>query len=79
MILAEDEVAIGPDHDGIMVLDPELRPGSGNRLNLAAPFSFHFDPPDFDRFPALRLAYQAVRAGGFGGEEGFHFEVLGVA
>ncbi len=28
MILAEDEVAIGPDHDGIMVLDPELRPGT---------------------------------------------------
>ena len=27
MILAEDEVAIGPDHDGIMVLDPELRAG----------------------------------------------------
>ena len=27
MILAEDEVAIGPDHDGIMVLDPELAPG----------------------------------------------------
>jgi phenylalanyl-tRNA synthetase beta chain len=28
MILAEDEVAIGPDHDGIMVLDSELRPGT---------------------------------------------------
>jgi phenylalanyl-tRNA synthetase beta chain len=28
MILAEDEVAIGPDHDGIMVLDAELRPGT---------------------------------------------------
>jgi phenylalanyl-tRNA synthetase beta chain len=28
MILAEDEVAIGPDHDGIMVLDPALRPGT---------------------------------------------------
>jgi phenylalanyl-tRNA synthetase beta chain len=28
MILAEDEVAIGPDHDGIMVLDPELQPGT---------------------------------------------------
>ena len=28
MILAEDEVAIGPDHDGIMVLDPELAPGT---------------------------------------------------
>jgi len=28
MILAEDEVAIGPDHDGIMVLDPGLAPGT---------------------------------------------------
>ena len=28
MILAEDEVAIGPDHDGIMVLDPGLEPGT---------------------------------------------------
>jgi phenylalanyl-tRNA synthetase beta chain len=28
MILAEDEVAIGPLHDGIMVLDGELRPGT---------------------------------------------------
>jgi phenylalanyl-tRNA synthetase beta chain len=28
MILAEDEVAIGPDHDGIMVLDSELLPGT---------------------------------------------------
>jgi phenylalanyl-tRNA synthetase beta chain len=28
MILAEDEVGIGPDHDGIMVLDSELRVGT---------------------------------------------------
>ena len=28
MILAEDELAIGPDHDGIMVLDPELAVGT---------------------------------------------------
>ena len=28
MILAEDELAIGPDHDGIMVLDPALAPGT---------------------------------------------------
>src|ERR671915_832971 len=28
MILAEDEVAIGPDHDGIMVLPDELVPGT---------------------------------------------------
>ncbi len=28
MILAEDEVALGPDHDGIMVLDGALEPGT---------------------------------------------------
>ena len=28
MILAEDEVAIGIDHDGIMVLDDDLLPGT---------------------------------------------------
>ncbi|HWM12285.1 MAG TPA: phenylalanine--tRNA ligase subunit beta, partial [Solirubrobacteraceae bacterium] len=28
MILAEDELGIGPDHDGIMVLDPELAVGT---------------------------------------------------
>jgi phenylalanyl-tRNA synthetase beta chain len=28
MILAEDEVAIGPDHDGIMVLPADLAPGT---------------------------------------------------
>jgi phenylalanyl-tRNA synthetase beta chain len=28
MILAEDEVAIGTDHDGIMVLDDDLEPGT---------------------------------------------------
>ena len=28
MILAEDEVAIGTDHDGIMVLDDALAPGT---------------------------------------------------
>src|SRR5688500_10777162 len=28
MILAEDELAIGPDHDGIIVLDAALRPGT---------------------------------------------------
>jgi phenylalanyl-tRNA synthetase beta chain len=28
MILAEDELAIGPDHHGIMVLDPALEPGT---------------------------------------------------
>ncbi|GAB4171743.1 MAG: 1-deoxy-D-xylulose-5-phosphate reductoisomerase [Calditrichia bacterium] len=29
-------------------------------LNIDEVFSLHFEPPDFDRFPALRLAYQAL-------------------
>ncbi len=32
MILAEDEVAIGTDHDGIMVLDDDLVPGTPRSL-----------------------------------------------
>lgn len=34
------------------------------RLNLAKAHDLHFAPPDFSRFPALQLAYQACRRGG---------------
>jgi len=38
MILAEDELAIGPDHDGILVLEPDgLRPGTRSRRSCRWP------------------------------------------
>jgi 1-deoxy-D-xylulose-5-phosphate reductoisomerase len=33
-------------------------------LDLARVGALHFEPPDFGRFPCLRLAYAALRAGG---------------
>jgi 1-deoxy-D-xylulose-5-phosphate reductoisomerase len=39
--------------------DPETRP-----FDLAALGRLHFEPPDFERFPCLRLAVQAGRDGG---------------
>jgi len=43
---------------------PQRLPGISRRLNLTTPLSFNFQPPDFDRFPALRLAYDVARRGG---------------
>jgi 1-deoxy-D-xylulose-5-phosphate reductoisomerase len=43
---------------------PNRLHGSTKRLDLAHPFQFHFQPPDFDRFPALRIAYDVARRGG---------------
>jgi 1-deoxy-D-xylulose-5-phosphate reductoisomerase len=40
-------------------IDNGVRP-----LNLFEVASLHFERPDMDRFPCLRLAYQALRAGG---------------
>jgi len=34
------------------------------RLNLAKLRQLTFEPPDFERFPCLRLAQEALRAGG---------------
>lgn len=39
------------------------RPG-GRRMDWSRPGSLHFEPPDPDRFPALRLAHTALAAGG---------------
>jgi 1-deoxy-D-xylulose-5-phosphate reductoisomerase len=33
-------------------------------LDLASPLTLDFHPPDTDRFPAIRLAYRALEAGG---------------
>lgn len=43
---------------------PERAEGIGRRLELDKAFSLHFEPPDFERFPALRLAYDVAERGG---------------
>jgi 1-deoxy-D-xylulose-5-phosphate reductoisomerase len=43
---------------------PAREPAPVPRLDWAQPRSWTFLPPDFDRFPALRLAYSALREGG---------------
>ena len=37
---------------------------SGERLNLFALQQMHFEPADMERFPCLRLAYEAIEEGG---------------
>jgi 1-deoxy-D-xylulose-5-phosphate reductoisomerase len=39
---------------------PERAPGVARRLNIDRAFSLNFQPPDRDRFPALRLAYEVA-------------------
>jgi 1-deoxy-D-xylulose-5-phosphate reductoisomerase len=46
---------------------PERAAGISRRLDLTKGFSLNFEPPDFDRFPALRLAYDVARMGGTAG------------
>lgn len=43
---------------------PERIDAGVARLDLAAIGKLHFEAPDSERFPCLRLAYQALRAGG---------------
>jgi len=43
---------------------PQRTDGIGRRLDLTQPFDLHFEPPDFKRFPALRLAFDVASAGG---------------
>jgi 1-deoxy-D-xylulose-5-phosphate reductoisomerase len=42
---------------------PDRRPSALPPLDLAALSRLEFFAPDFDRFPCLRLAYDALRAG----------------
>jgi 1-deoxy-D-xylulose-5-phosphate reductoisomerase len=46
---------------------PERRAGRARRLNIGEPFNWTFQPPDPERFPALRLAYDVARMGGTAG------------
>ena len=46
---------------------PERRDGLGAPLDLTQRFSLNFEPPDVERFPALRLAYQVAEMRGTAG------------
>jgi len=43
---------------------PERANGNSRRLDLTKAFKLTFEPPDFDRFPALRIAYDVATRGG---------------
>lgn len=43
---------------------PERRPSPASPLDLLAKGALHFRPMDFDRYPMMRLAYEAGKAGG---------------
>lgn len=43
---------------------PERIQTPGARLDLSKAMNLTFSPPDFEKFPALRYAYDALRAGG---------------
>lgn len=43
---------------------PDRQPAPVPRLDWNTARTWSFSAPDFDKFPALRLAYQALRAGG---------------
>lgn len=43
---------------------PERRPSPAEPLDLLKAGSLHFRPMDMDRYPCMRLAYEAGRAGG---------------
>ncbi|MDB5355890.1 MAG: 1-deoxy-D-xylulose 5-phosphate reductoisomerase [Phycisphaerales bacterium] len=43
---------------------PERANGISRRLELGKAFSLNFEPPDFERFPALRFAYDVAKRGG---------------
>lgn len=46
---------------------PHRRPGIADGLDLTQIRSLNFEPPDFERFPALGFGFQAARAGGSAG------------
>ncbi|MFC1650664.1 1-deoxy-D-xylulose-5-phosphate reductoisomerase [Candidatus Latescibacterota bacterium] len=44
--------------------DPHRLPSPFGGLDFSKPFSLTFEPPDFERFPCLSLAYEALAKGG---------------
>src|SRR5262249_19037164 len=43
---------------------PDRQPGVSDKLDFAEAFRLEFEPPDFERFPALALGLEAARTGG---------------
>jgi 1-deoxy-D-xylulose-5-phosphate reductoisomerase len=43
---------------------PHRAEGVSKRLDITGAFKLHFEPPDFERFPALRIAYDVAKRGG---------------
>ena len=46
---------------------PFRREGCASRLDFSTIRRLNMEPPDLERFPALRLGYEAARAGGTAG------------
>ncbi len=46
---------------------PHRRGGCAERLDLGTHRRMHFEPPDMERFPALRLGYEVAKRGGTAG------------
>ncbi|NBC10445.1 MAG: 1-deoxy-D-xylulose-5-phosphate reductoisomerase [Planctomycetes bacterium] len=46
---------------------PDRAPGVSRQMDWAALSRLNFQPPDFARFPALKLAYEVIEAGGTAG------------
>ncbi len=46
---------------------PDRKEGPSRRLDVGALRRMHFEPPDTDRFPALRLGQEVARTGGTAG------------
>jgi len=46
---------------------PDRSPGCSKMLDLTKAFALHFEPPDFERFPSLQLAYKVATLDGDAG------------
>lgn len=46
------------------LLYPERKPHQGSTLNFSEPLALEFNPPNWERYPCLKLAKEALQAGG---------------
>ena len=51
----------------LALLWPDRPSGPTRRLHWGSPFAWHFEPPDTENFPALRLGFEVARQGGTAG------------